>query len=288
MKTIPATIFRFTATAITVALAAFAAWCLWENYTTSPWTRDARVRADIVSLAPDVTGLVDSVAVEDNAVVRKGDLLYTVDKARFSIALGRAEAAVSATKAALERATTDLDRAEKLLGAVATERQRDEARAIAAQADSDYRSALLQRATATLDLERAQVRAPHNGTITNLSLHAGDYAVAGKAVMALVDSDSFRIEGYFEETKLPQIKLGATAEIKLLGWPKPLTGHVRSIAAGIEDRERSDGPGSLANINPSYTWVRLAQRVPVVIAMDTPPEGTLLVAGQSATVVIQP
>ncbi|MEX2744627.1 efflux RND transporter periplasmic adaptor subunit [Rhizobium mongolense] len=270
-----------------VALAVYAAWCLWENYTTSPWTRDARVRADVVSLAPDVTGLVDSVAVEDNAMVHKGDLLFTVDRSRFSIALGRADAEVSAAKAALERATTDLDRAEKLLGAVATERQRDEARAIAAKADSDYRSALLQRATATLDLERAQVRAPHNGTITNLLLHAGDYAVAGKAVPALVDSDPFRIEGYFEETKLPQIRLGAKAEIKLLGWPKPLTGHVRSIAAGIEDRERSDGPGSLANINPSYTWVRLAQRVPVVIAVDAPPAGTLLVAGQSATVVLQ-
>lgn len=86
---------------------------------------------------------------------------------------------------------------------------------------------------------------------------------------------------------MPQIRLGATAEIQLLGWTNPLTGHVKSIAAEIEDRERSDGPGSLANINPSYTWVRLAQRVPVVIAVDSAPQGTMLVARQSATVVIQ-
>lgn len=288
MKTIPTQTLRFLVTALTVALAAYAAWRLWEDYTTSPWTRDARVRADVVSLAPDVSGLVDSVAVEDNAVVHKGDLLFTVDRRRFSIALGRADAAVSAAKAARERATIDFDRAERLLGTVATERQRDEARASAAKAESDYRSALLQRAAAALDLERAEVRAPHNGTITNLSLHAGDYAVAGKAVMALVDSDTFRIEGYFEETKLPQITLGAKVEIRLLGWPEPLTGHIRSIAAGIEDRERSDSAGGLANINPSYTWVRLAQRIPVVIAVDTAPEGTVLVAGQSATVVIRP
>ncbi|WP_425988633.1 efflux RND transporter periplasmic adaptor subunit [Ensifer sp. R-19] len=288
MKSISATAFRVAITGVTVILAAFAAWRLWDNYTTSPWTRDARVRADVVSLAPDVSGLVDSVAVDDNAVVRKGDVLFTVDRSRFTIALERADAAVDAAEATRDRTATDLVRTERLLGTATTEKQRDEARESAAKADADYRSAVSQRAAAALDLERAQVQAPHNGVITNLSLHAGDYAVAGKAVMALVDSDTFRVEGYFEETKLPGIRIGAAAEIKLLGRPSPISGHVKSIAAGIEDRERSDTTGSLANINPSYNWVRLAQRVPVIISVDAPRDGTPLVAGLSATVAIKP
>ncbi len=288
MKSISATAFRIAITGVTVILAAFAAWRLWDNYTTSPWTRDARVRADVVSLAPDVSGLVDSVAVDDNAVVRKGDVLFTVDRSRFTIALERADAAVDAAEATRDRTATDLVRTERLLGTATTEKQRDEARESAAKADADYRSAVSQRAAAALDLERAQVQAPHNGVITNLSLHAGDYAVAGKAVMALVDSDTFRVEGYFEETKLPGIRIGAAAEIKLLGRPSPISGHVKSIAAGIEDRERSDTTGSLANINPSYNWVRLAQRVPVIISVDAPRDGTPLVAGLSATVAIKP
>ncbi|WP_114712394.1 HlyD family efflux transporter periplasmic adaptor subunit [Rhizobium grahamii] len=164
----------------------------------------------------------------------------------------------------------------------------DEARAIAAQADSDYRTACAQRDTAVLDFERAQVRAPHNGIVANLLLHPGDYAVAGKAAMAMIDTDTFRVEGYFEETKVPRIRVGAATEITLWGWAKPLTGHVESIAPGIEDRERTDNTGELANIDPSYTWVRLAQRIPVRIAVDALPDGRSLVAGQSATVVVEP
>ncbi|NKL33217.1 efflux RND transporter periplasmic adaptor subunit [Rhizobium leguminosarum bv. viciae] len=287
MKIIAPAALRYGVTLAVAICAGLAAWHLWETYTTSPWTRDARVRADVVSLAPDVIGLVDSVAVDDNAVVHKGDVLFTVDKSRFTIALDRANAEVDAAKAALDRADTDLVRAERLLGSVASERQRDEARAIAAKADSDYRSALSQRASTSLDLERAEVRAPHNGIVANLSLHAGDYAVAGKPAMALINTDSFRVEGYFEETKMSHIKVGASADIKLLGWPEHLKGRVASIASGIEDRERSDSAGTLANINPSFTWVRLAQRVPVRIAVDTLPDGVALVAGQSATVTIR-
>jgi RND family efflux transporter MFP subunit len=287
MKSIAKYVLRYTATLTVAALAVVAAWHLWIDYTRSPWTRDARVRADVVSIAPDVTGLVDAVAVDDNAVVHKGDLLFTVDRSRFLIARDRATAEVDAAKAALDRASTDLVRAQRLLGTVASERQKDEAQATAAKADSDYRSALSQRASAALDLERAEVRAPHNGIIANLSLHPGDYAITGKAAMALINTDSFRVEGYFEETKMPHIKVGATADIKLLGWPQQLHGRVMSIASGIEDRERSDAAGSLANINPSFTWVRLAQRVPVRISVEDPPEGVTLVAGQTATVTIR-
>jgi len=279
---------RVVITLIVVAAAVYGGWHLWDIYMREPWTRDAHVRVDVVSVTPDVSGLVSDVAVADNATVKKGDLLFRIDRDRFAIALDRANAAVASSKAALDQAQRNLERYQRLSGVVVSEQQREEARTTEAKAEADYHAALAQHDAAALDLERSEVRAPVNGIITNLSLRPGDYVSAGKAVMALVDTDTFRVEGYFEETKLPRIKIGAPVSITLLGQTGTIRGHVESIAAGIEDRERSDTSGSLANVNPSFAWVRLAQRVPVRIALDTVPPGIRLVAGLTATVVVQP
>jgi multidrug resistance efflux pump len=155
-----------------------------------------------------------------------------------------------------------------------------------AEAESESLQASASRDLAQLNLDRSEVRAPVNGIITNLSLRPGDYVAPGTATMALVDTDTMRIEGYFEETKLPRIGIGAKASIRLMGWPNSLSGHVASIAAGIADRERSSGT-LLADINPTFTWVRLAQRVPVHIVLDSDAATKArLVAGTSATVTI--
>ena len=154
------------------------------------------------------------------------------------------------------------------------------------QAKAAYDQALADQAVAKLNLERSEVHAPVNGTISNMDLRPGTYVSAGKGVMALVDTDTLHIEGYFEETKLPRIHVGAAARIRLMGEGQPLTGDVESIAAGIEDRDRTDGASLLANVNPTFNWVRLAQRVPVRIALDKVPGQTELVAGRSATVEV--
>jgi RND family efflux transporter MFP subunit len=287
MKTMFRNFGRVAVTLVVVAVAALAGWHLWDSYMRSPWTRDARLRADVVSVTPDVSGLVSEVAVNDNAKVNKGDLLFRIDRQRFAIAFDRAAAAAQSSQAALEQAQRDLQRYQRLSGVV-SEQQREEASTAEAKAEADYHGAVAAREAAALDLKRSEVRAPVNGIITNLSLRPGDYVSAGKAVMALVDADSFRVEGYFEETKLPRIRLGAPVSITLMGQEGTIRGHVEGIAAGIEDRERSDASGSLANVNPSFAWVRLAQRVPVRIALDSVPDGMRLVAGLTATVVVQP
>lgn len=259
---------------------------LWAHYMDEPWTRDAKVRADIVGVAPDVSGFVSEVLVRDNQSVKQGDVLFRIDRARFAIALEQAEAAVEGRKATLEQARRDRERYEQLKDVV-SQQKTEQARMQEAEAAMAHRQALADRDLARLNLERSEVKASVNGTITNLSLRPGDYITAGTPEVALVDTDSLRIEGYFEETKLARISVGAPVTIRLMGQLAALEGHVESIAAGIEDRERTVGNGLLANINPTFNWVRLAQRVPVRIALDHVPDDARLVAGLTATVVVR-
>ena len=276
---------RVLVTLSLVVCALFVGRELWHHYMNDPWTRDARVRADIVGVAPDVSGLVSEVLVKDNDTVKNGDVLFKVDEKRFQIAEEQAEAAVEGAKATLDQATRDRKRREQL-GAVISQQQKEEAQAAEAQAQASYLQATANLDLARLNRERSQVRAPVNGTITNLSLRPGNYVTTGSAEMALVDTDSLRVEGYFEETKLPRIHIGDPVRIKLMGQTGTIEGHVDSIAAGIEDRERTAGSGLLANINPTFSWVRLAQRIPVRIAFNGIPDDTQLVVGMTATVAV--
>lgn len=258
---------------------------LWDHYLNEPWTRDARVRADVVRIAPDVSGLVSEILVRDNATVHRGDVLFRIDRERFEIALRQATAALEGRRAALDQARRDLTRYEQIRDVVSRQAT-EQARTTVAQATAALDQATADQHLAELNLARSEVHASVSGTVTNLSLRPGDYVAAGQAVMALVDSDSLRVEGYFEETKLPRIHVGDAVAIRLMGQPHVLTGHVQSVASAIEDRERTNG--LLANINPSFTWVRLAQRVPVRIELGEVPAGVRLVAGLTATVEVQP
>ncbi|WP_454685359.1 efflux RND transporter periplasmic adaptor subunit [Ancylobacter moscoviensis] len=276
---------RVFLTLAVVVAAAVAVHGLWDYYMNEPWTRDAHVRADVVQVASDVSGLVDEILVHDNSVVHQGDVLFRVDGRRFEIALQQAQAAAAGRLAALEQAKRELVRSQSLHD-FASRQQVEQAQATRDQADAAYQQSLADLELARLNLDRSDVKASVNGVISNLSLQPGDYVSTGTAVMALINTDTLRVEGYFEETKLSRIRLGDPATIKLMGQPVDLHGNVESIAAGIEDRERSDGAGLLANINPTFTWVRLAQRVPVRIKLDALPSDVRLVVGLTATVQI--
>lgn len=259
---------------------------LWHYYMREPWTRDAHVRADVVNVAPDVSGLIKQVLVKDNARVRKGEVLFCIDRQRFRLALHQARARVAGARAALADARRDLTRYRRVGDAVS----RQTLDRAATRVDEDgaaYRQAQADRDLAVLNLKRAEVVAPVNGIVTNLDLQPGDYVGAGKPVLALVDTDTLRVEGYFEETKLSAIQVGDPVDIRLMGdGGARLRGRVTGIAAAIRDRER--GTGLVANINPTFTWVRLAQRVPVRIALDKVPPTVHLVAGLTATVHVRP
>jgi RND family efflux transporter MFP subunit len=279
---------RFLVTAVVVAIAAVIGWQLWVYYMLDPWTRDGRVRADVVEVAPDVSGLVAEVFIHDNQTVKIGDPLFQIDPARFKLALAQAGASVAKAQATLAEARSDARRVNSLSGNAVAAETRDQSNTNVLEAQAALDAARADQGVAQLNLDRATVRATVNGNISNFSMRPGDYVTAGNGVAALVDSDSIYVDGYFEETKLPRIAIGDAARITLLGGGPALVGHVQSIDAGIADTERSESPNLLANINPTFTWVRLAQRIPVRIQLDDVPAGTRLISGLTATVEILP
>ncbi len=158
---------------------------------------------------------------------------------------------------------------------------------MAETAASLYRQLVAARETAALNLKRTEVRAGVNGFVTNLTLAKGTFASEGRPVMALIDSDSYRVEAYFEETKIRQVKPGSPAEVQLMDGSPALQGTVSSIARGITDQDNKDGPQLLSSVNPTFTWVRLAQRIPVTIHLPRLPQDELISAGMTCTVVVK-
>ena len=280
---------RVIITLVVAAGAVVSGVLLWQYYVDSPWTRDARVAAEIVLVAPDVSGLVTELPVVNNQEVRKGDVLFVIDPDRFNLAIQRAQATLDSQMAQADQLEADAARRAKLgLNAISVEAQQQaESAARAARAEVEQDQAALD--TAKLDLERATVRSPANGYISTLILRQGDYAAAGKQVMAIVDSDTFHVRGYFEETKIPRIRPNDKVEIRLMGVSTPLEGHVESIDRAIADREIAlNSTFQIVDVNPTFSWVRLAQRIPVRIAIDKVPDGVLLASGMTATVEVLP
>lgn len=278
---------RVTAYVIAAVATIAAALFLWDYYMNAPWTRDGRVCADIVRLAPDVSGPVSGVLVHDNQPVKKGDLLLRVDPARFLLALRQSEAALADANSALVLAQRELARNRPMEGRWVSHQQLDQLTTAVTRCEAMVRRAEADRDVARLNLERSEVRAPVNGYVTNFSLREGNYVTAGQPVMAIVDEDSYYVAGYFEETKLPRIRVGDRVTVRLMGTGGRISGHVAGIAAGIEDRDRADSSRLLANVNPTFSWVRLPQRVPVRVSLDDAPGGPAhLVAGQTATVIV--
>ena len=230
---------RFIVTLVLVAIAGLMAWQLWIYYMQDPWTRDGRVRADTVELAPDVSGPVVQVFVHDNEVVHAGEPLFQIDPARFTLAIQQAQAAVIKTRAAMQDAQRTAQRYASLSVNAVSGQSRDETSSAAMEAAAEYNAAQADAAIAALNLQRSTVRATVNGTVTNFSMRPGDYVSTGTPVVAIVDSDSLYVDGYFEETKLRRIAVGDPAQVTLLDGGPPITGHVAGIAAGIAGRSHS-------------------------------------------------
>jgi RND family efflux transporter MFP subunit len=286
MKTVLNSLRRFSLTGLAVLAALWTGYKLWDYYMDEPWTRDGHVRADVVPVAPDVSGFVTEVLVRDNQHVQRGEVLFRIDLVRYAIAVAQASAVAEARRAQLEQASANLNRYSALTTDVDVTRQKiEQVIATRATAKAAYDQAVADLSLAKLNLERTEVRASVSGVATNVDLRPGTYLASGQAVMALLDSGTLHVEGYFEETKLPRIHPGDPVDVRLMGSDHALRGSVESIAAGIEDRDRSAGATLLANVNPTFNWVRLAQRVPVRIALDHV-EGSELVAGTTATVEV--
>ena len=275
-------------TLATIAVAVALGWAMWDAYMGAPWTRDGTVRAYVVTMAPEVAGRIVELPVADNQFVHKGDLLMVIDPTNYKIAVSLNEAAVQQAEANAQNAEREAKRRQQLtdLAATTEEKQTYASNAIATQAQ--YQQAQANLDQARVNLKRTEIRSPVNGWVTNLLAQLGDYVNVGQNEISLVDADSFWVDGYFEETNLGSIQIGDPASVKLMGYRQIVRGHVGSIARGINVANAQPNGQGLATVNPIFTWVRLAQRIPVRVHIDQVPEGVVLAAGMTATVQIDP
>lgn len=280
-------LLRAGLTLAVVVAAGFLVSALWRAYVIAPWTRDGRVSAQIVRIAPEVSGTVAEVSVADDQYVKQGDVLYRIDDASFALALDQAEAQLAAAEVSLRQKTEEARRRRGMESLVPAE---DIQRATQAEAiaRAELRGARVAVDRAKLDLARTELRAPTDGYVTRLRLNKGDYAVAGQPNLALIDAHSFWITGYFEETKLRGIQPGAAARIRLMGFDQDLPGRVASIGRGITDSNQQADAQGLPSVEPSFSWVRLAQRIPVRMEFEHVPHDVVLAAGMTGSIEVTP
>jgi multidrug resistance efflux pump len=280
------TLKRLATLAIAVA-ALLIAIVTWQTYVMGPWTRNGSVRVQVANVAPQVSGQIVELHVNDNQYVHQGEVLYVIDPFNFEVALQTSKAQVAQAAADLELKQVQSKRRQSLSNLATTpeEQQIYAASAVVAQGTLD--EAQQQQAKAELDLKRTKVLSPVNGYVTNLLLRVGDYAATGASNISVIDSDSFWIDGYFEETKMAGVCVNDRVEAQLMGYSAPIVGRVETVTRGISVSNAAAGAQGLPNVDPIYTWVRLAQRVPVRIAIDHVPEGVPLVSGMTATVTIK-
>lgn len=280
-----ATIVRIFVTLLIVTLAIFAGRWVWDHYLYSPWTRDGRVRADISLVAPDVSGWVTELAVKDNGSVRQGDLLFRVDDARIQASIAEQKAVVENKEYAWQLARHELERRRGLAAKnTISSEDLESARIKAELAKADYNLAIARLDSQKINLTRSRMTAPSDGTVINLDLREGNYVKQGTPVLSLVKKDSFYVTGYFEETKLPLVHVGQRAQVKLMSSNRTLSGKVVSIGEAIADSTVNRNSQLLPQIQQTFNWVRLAQRVPVDIELDPVPDNVRLVAGTTVSI----
>jgi multidrug resistance efflux pump len=283
-------LMKYVATgAVVLVAAALAAWKYWD-YITNPWTRDGQVRAQVIQVTPRVSGPIVNLPIQDNQLVKAGDLLFEIDPRTFQSAVNQAEAELKQAQANLDEAKDDAKRAEDIRkrdrGAVsAAEYTRRELVLRGAEAKVLQAEAALE--DAQLNLEFTRVKASVDGYVTNLNLRLGSQAVANQPALALIDADSFWVHGFFRENYIEGIGAGDRAIVTLMSYPdRPLEGRVDSLGWGIAQQDGSTGENLLPSISPTFQWIRLAQRVPVRVHLDEVPNDIKLRVGTTASVLV--
>jgi multidrug resistance efflux pump len=275
---------------VLIALVAWYAYQSFEEYLSNPWTRDGQVRGHVIQIAPRVSGMVTRIAVIDNQSVQKGDLLFEIDMEPFEIAIAQAEANLERARIGSNAARIEYDRLQDIFekdpGAVS---QKDlnlrEAKYQESLSQIDVVTETLR--SAKLNLGYTQVRAPVDGYVSNVDFQVGTQAVANSPILALVDSNSFWVFGYFRESQIGKFKIGDPARVTLMAYPdSPLEGRVESLGWGIAPSDGNTGFNLLPSIKPVFQWIRLAQRIPVRIKLENVPRDVELRFGLTASVMV--
>ncbi|MEZ9176215.1 HlyD family secretion protein [Vibrio kanaloae] len=281
---------RYLITLLLFVAAGFVVYSYYQSYTSTPWTRDGQVSAFIVSITPRVTGQAVKIHVDDNSKVSKGDLLFEIDPSIYKAAYRKALATQKQAFALLAKAKNEEQRAlnleKRTPGAVSVLTLNNLNNAVqTSSANVELAKANVEEAG--LNLEYTKVYAPTNGYITNLNLREGSQVVANSPVVALIDEDSFWIEGYFKETDLVGVNPQDKAMVTLMMYKNvQLKGHIKSIGFGIAKQDGSTGNDLLPNVNPNFQWIRLAQRIPIKVELDKVPKDIQLRVGMTASIKI--
>ncbi|WP_425248965.1 efflux RND transporter periplasmic adaptor subunit [Bradyrhizobium huanghuaihaiense] len=258
----------------------------WHLYVTSPWTRDGMVRVQVANVAPQISGQIVEVLTHDNQHVHRGDILYVIEKFDFEVALENAKATILTREADLEvKRGQNARRAalSTLSTSIETKQIFDGNEKMAEAALASAKAALSQ---AEINLQRTEVRSPVDGYVTNLLMRVGDYARAGTPNVSVIDENSYWIDAYFEETKLVNVHVGDEVEAGLLGYDASVAGTIESITGGISAANAANSTQGLPNVDPIFTWVRLAKRIPVRIRISHVPQGMPLIAGMTCNVSV--
>ena len=283
----PPAAFNFVATLVVLAAAAGLAWMAWNYYEYTPWTRDGRVRVYTVQVAPEVSGTVVALPVQESQFVRKGDLLFQIDPGTFQNDVRQATGRLAQAKAQASYLDAEARRRAALPEIAVSAEQQQNAYGVAQGADDAVLAATAALDQAMLNLKRSTVRSPVNGWVTDLLLQHGGFASTGAPAMTVVDADSFWVVGYFEETQLPRIRPGDRARMTLMAYPgRTVLAHVAGLSHGISVVDAEPGVQGLASVNPVFTWVRLAQRIPIRLELDDVPCPITLSAGMTVTISI--
>jgi multidrug resistance efflux pump len=279
-------VLRYVATGVLVVAALVAARHGWRIYMTSPWTRDGMVRVQVANVAPQISGQIVEVRTHDNQHVHKGDVLYVIEKFDFEVALDNAKATILTREADLAVKKAQNARRAILTTLSASIEEKQVFEGSAKMAEAALASAKAGLSQAEINLQRTEVRSPVDGYVTNLLMRVGDFARAGTPNLSVIDEQSYWIDAYFEETKLAKIHVGDPVEATLLGFQDPIKGRIESITGGISAANAASSTQGLPNVDPIFTWVRLAQRIPVRVRIEqTPPEAPL-VAGMTCSVSV--
>jgi multidrug resistance efflux pump len=281
---------KLLATGAVVLIAVAIVIIKYRYYLTNPWTRDGQVHAQVIQIAPRISGPIVNLPIVDNQEVKAGDLLFDIDPRTFQAAVDEADAELKQAQAKADDAKDDADRARKIRkkdkGAM-SEQQLERKENDQRQAEAAVLGANAQLEQAQLNLEFTKVRAPVDGYVTNLNLRLGSQAVANQPALALIDINSYWIHGYFREDRIEGVKAGDRAIVTLMSFPnRPLEGRVDSLGWGIAQDDGSTGYNLLPNVNATFEWIRLAQRVPVRVHLVDPPKDIPLRVGTTASVMV--
>lgn len=281
---------RYIVTLLIVTAALGIIYQQYQTYLANPWTRDGQVRAHVIQITPRVTGQIINMLVADNAHVKQGDLLFEIDPSIYQVNLNKGIASQKQAEALLAKAKNEAHRAvnlEKLTPGAQSELTLNNLQNAIETAQANVLLAKAQVNEATLNLKYTQVTAPTDGYITNLNYRVGSQVIANSPVVALIDESSFWVEGFFKETDLNDVNIHNKVQVTLLMHDDEiLDGEVQSIGYGIAKSDGSTGNSLLPNVNPSFQWIRLAQRIPVKIRLNALPPKLQLRVGMTASVKI--